>query len=484
MTSCALEEVELKLELTGEAAGAFETAKLFAVEPVISRQHSVYFDTSDHALAQAGLSLRIRRVAGKWVQTVKRNAGAAAGLFIRQEWERRVKGDQPVLDGTTPIEALLAERIVELAPVFIIQNERRLWQQDGIEIALDRGLIIAGERETLVCEIELEQKAGDFATLFAHSRRIAAVAPVRLGVLSKAQRGYRLLGPLPGAAKAEPIALSCAMTAADAFEVIAHDCIVQFRLNELLVLENQEPDALHQARVALRRLRSAFSVYRAMLPDSESADLGDELRWLAGALGRARDLDVLVDRAGQGSLCERLTEARGDAYTMASHALQSKRSRILMIDLAEWLAIGGWRLQHERGIRDLPAREVASEALKRYHRKVRKGGRNLEDLDDAARHKVRKAVKKLHYAADFFATLYMRKPEIRRHKRFMQSLKGLQDQLGTLNDIANAPKLLARLGLANHPQAAALSGAKQKHRLLAAAAASVDELIGAKRFWR
>ncbi len=483
MTSGALEEVELKFEMTGEAADAFDAAKLFGVDLDLVRQHTIYFDTPEHSLADAGLSLRIRRVGRKRVQTVKLAAGAAAGLCRRQEWECKVKGDLPVLDASSPIVTLLGDRIGDLAPVFVIENERRLWQQDGIEIALDRGRVIAGERESFFCEVELEQKTGDCATLFALSRRIAKVAPVRLGVLSKAQRGYRLLGPLPGAAKAEPIVLRPDMVAAEALQVIARSCIRQFRLNEMLILQNQDSEALHQARVALRRLRSAFSIYRAVLTDKKSIALVAELRWLAGVLGEPRDLDVLVDRLCDGSLRERLIEARADAYTKAVRSLSTARSRTLLLDLAEWLAIGEWHMRLEPVTRDLPARTVASSALERYRRKVRKGGRTLEQLDDTARHEVRKAAKKLHYAADFFATLYAEKNEPRRHRKFLQALKDLQDQLGALNDFAIGPALLARLDLANHPQASALFRTKEKQRLLAAAADAREELIDAKRFW-
>jgi len=484
MASGAGEEVELKLELTGEAADAFEAATLFALEPAVISQRSVYFDTPDHRLAAAGLSLRIRRVGNKRVQTVKLHAGAAAGLFTRREWERAVRGDKPVLDGTNPVEALLADCNGELAPVFTILNERRLWQQDGIEIALDRAHIAAGERETAVCEVELELKDASPAALFALARRIAEAVPVKLGVLSKAQHGYRLLGPVPGAAKAESLPLSPAMTAADAFAVIAHACIVHFRLNEELVLEHHDPDALHQARVALRRLRSAFSIFAAMLQDKRSAALGEQLRWLAGALGGARDLDVLIDRAGEGSLRDRLTKARIDAYADAARALSSKRARRLMVNLAEWLAIGKWRTRPDPGTRDLPARDIASAALERYRRKIRKRGRNLANLDDAARHEVRKAAKKLYYAADFFAPLYIQKREPKRLKRFVRSLKRLQDQLGALNDLSSASALLAQLGLAEDPQVDALFEAKGQRRLLAKAAASYDDLIDAERFWR
>src|SRR3546814_19805479 len=77
------------------------------------------------------------------------------------------------------------------------------------------------------------------------------------GVQSKAERGYRLTGPAPTMVKAELVKLAAGMTAADAFRHIAQSCVRQFRLNEALLLAGRDAGALHQVRVALRRLRSA-----------------------------------------------------------------------------------------------------------------------------------------------------------------------------------------------------------------------------------
>lgn len=478
------DEIELKLELSPQGADTLEASGLFQGDPEIIAHHAIYFDTPEHDLAKAGLSLRVRRNGERRVQTIKVDGAAAAGLFVRAEWERDVADDNPLLDNATPIPALIGDKTAAVAPLFTVENARRLWNADGIEIALDRGCVVAGENRAPVHEIELEQKGGDPAALFALARRIDAVAPVHLGVLSKAARGYRLLGPKPSAVKAGAVKLADSMIAADAFQEIVNACLRHFRLNVPLVIEQQDAGALHQARVALRRLRSALSIHKPMLDGRAEAHNAD-LRWLAGELGKARDLDVLIERAGKGELRKRLLSARKDAYQNAIATLQSDRARGLMIDLAEWVAIGEWRSRREgRDTRKLPARDFAAGALDRFRRKVKKGGRDLEHLDDQARHEVRKAAKKLRYATDFYADLFGRKRERRRHKRFTAALQALQDQLGELNDLATAPRVLASLGLAEDPEAAVLLGAKDKADLLEAAAEAHDALIDARRFWR
>lgn len=477
-------EVELKLEMTAEGADRLEAASLLPGEARTVRQHAVYFDTPGHALGQAGWSLRIRDDGQRRVQTIKAG-GAAAGLFVRGEWECAVAGDDPILDDATPLAALLGETPDALAPLFVVENERRLWQGEGVEIALDRGRVIAGEREAPFCEVELEAKGADPAALFALARRIDALAPVQPGVLSKAERGYRLIGPVPAASKAGPVRLAATMRAADAFQAIVGECLRHLRLNVPLILDHQDGTALHQARVAMRRLRSALSIHKPMLGGARAAALNDELRWLAGALGDARDLDVLIARAGDSPLRARLLPARTEAFAHAAVALRSDRARALMLDIVEWVAIGDW-LSDPAGaeLRALPVTDFAAGALDRFRRKVRKDGRDLEQLDDEARHDLRKAGKKLRYATEFFASLYQDKQEKRRFKRFAAALEALQDQLGALNDLAAAPDLLRRLGLADEAEARPLVEGGRKADLLDAAGEAHDALVDARRFWR
>src|SRR3546814_16241328 len=123
-----------------------------------------------------------------------------------------VSNDTPVLDDTTPIRAVLGDAADAITPVFEVRIERRTWiiSEGGatIELVLDSGEVVAGERTSPICEIELELKQGDPGALFAFARRIDAVEPARPGVQSKAERGSRLTGPAPQTVKAEPVQLA------------------------------------------------------------------------------------------------------------------------------------------------------------------------------------------------------------------------------------------------------------------------------------
>lgn len=482
------DEIELKLELNRKDADLLEASGLLAGDPKKQRQRSLYFDTDDRRLAKAGLTLRIRRSGRTRIQTVKANGGASAGLFARPEWERRVADDVPVIDDTTPIRALVGELAARLAPAFEIRVERRTWairRRDAvIELVLDRGAVIADDRRSPICELELELKQGDAMALFAFARKLDAEIPVRLGILTKSERGYALLGPLRTAFKAEPVVLSNDATTADAFQRVVHNGLRQYRRNEDALLAGRSAEALHQARVALRRLRSAFFIFRPLV-DHAGRRLDEELRWLAAELGEARNIDVLSDRVSDAALRDRLEAARQAAYADVNGALASSRARSLMLDLAQWTSCGAWLDDADtRHLRDQPARELAEAVLDRLRRKVRKHGRDLPDADDAARHQVRKDAKKLRYAADFFVSMFGSKRERRRYKRFVAVLEALQDQLGALNDLAMAPHLLRKLGLADAPDVATLLGSSNKRAMLDALDEDYRALIDASRFWR
>jgi triphosphatase len=264
-------------------------------------------------------------------------------------------------------------------------------------------------------------------------------------------------------------------SATQAFEVIALSCIDRFRRNEARLGQADDPDALHQARVALRQLRSAFSIFAPILADPRLQHWRSELRWLAATTNEARDLDVLIARIGDPPVT--LADARERASARARRALASPRARKLMLELADAL---------ERGVRYggsslacLTAAEFAATSLDGLHRKVARKGRHLRRLDDAELHELRIAAKKLRYASEFFAPLFPALPAHQRQERFIRALRALQDELGELQDLAVAPVLLERIDVprSSWPK---LAGRK---RLVRRADAQFDRVLEARPFW-
>ena len=175
-------ETELKIRLGEDELAQLRQlpalADLRRAEPRTETLVSVYYDTPGQALAAAGVSLRLRRVGRRWVETIKRRSGDAAegGLFSQLEREFPAPGGRLVLSGPDPDGALAAVREAAggapLAPVFETRVRRmveRLAAPGGgeVELALDEGEIVAGEARAPVRELELELVSGEVGALRA-----------------------------------------------------------------------------------------------------------------------------------------------------------------------------------------------------------------------------------------------------------------------------------------------------------------------------
>jgi len=486
-------EVELKLQAGADALAAVAAMPELAGATSRSRhQVSVYFDTPDQDLRSAGLSLRIRHADGGRRQTMKAESAATAGLFVRPEWECEVEGDTPDLSAGSgvPVDLLAGKPVGALRQTFTAEVTRTIWDvaSDGaaIEMVFDEGQVTLGDRTDPIAEFELELKEGSAAALFAFARRLAACTPVRIGVLTKSERGYRLIdGTVDRAAKSEPIALSAEMTAAQAFQSIAQACLRQYRINEDLLLATRGAPALHQARVALRRLRSALSLFKPMLQDDDYGDIRRGLRDLAGGLGDARNLDVLIARTADTPLADRLKPARESAYDEVCRLLSDDASRTLLLKLAQWIAVGDWFSDERTApLRERTADVFSAKLLDRYRKRLKRAGKRLTRIDDEARHEVRILAKKLRYAAEFFGGLYRDKAKRRRRKTFLTAIERLQERLGDLNDQAGAVAVLRRAGIDEEAAQAVAGAGVDRDTALEQAADAYELLIDTKRFWR
>jgi inorganic triphosphatase YgiF len=269
-----------------------------------------------------------------------------------------------------------------------------------------------------------------------------------MGVISKSERGFRLLAGLSRRVqKAEKIRLRDTMSNGEAFAAIVQSCLRHFRLNEPLIARDMNALALHQARVAMRRLRSALTLFRPAVSDGELSSLRNQLRWFTDKLGEARNLDVLlaakpIDGADpEPAIRKRLRRSRKEAYLKVQAALAEPRLAELILALVAWSESGGWR---EGETAREPVRRFAGEQLERSWKRVRKRAKHLRFLTPDDRHGLRIQIKRLRYAAEFFVGLA---PKSRRphQKRFVAAARDLQELLGHLNDLETRRQLAPQL---------------------------------------
>jgi inorganic triphosphatase YgiF len=190
-----------------------------------------------------------------------------------------------------------------LAPVFetvVQRTTRRLHAAEGeLELALDEGVMRAGEREDAVIEAELELKSGSPLILFETAATLFASAPVRLADSSKSERGYTLarrrgIGVVATPRAAQP-ALKGEQTCGEALRRIVQAAGDQIVAHRRAVLDTEDPTAAHQLRIALRRLRSALRAFRPLHHASALRELADHARALGHCVGELRDADVLIE---------------------------------------------------------------------------------------------------------------------------------------------------------------------------------------------
>ena len=513
-------EIELKFLIAPEASNDI-LARLEGQEAV-RQLDATYFDTVDHALRRAGFGLRVRDGENGRKQTLK--SASSGGVFARGEWESAVVGPEPDRDLLAKTPAAKVINGDALTPVFATNVRRvtRLIRRDGavIEAALDLGELLANERRAGVSELELELKTGSARVLFDLARDIAAHAPLRLSLVSKAERGYALAldeadGPRPDSP------LDPEATTAEALQALGRAALCRLCAAAESLRTRPGPERVHKLRVAARRFRALLSTFKALAADPAARHVKAELKWLADELGAARNLDVFVadvwrpaaedqaqasqpaadlagsepDEAAQAearalaAFGKALLTAQTEAYARADAAVDSARFRALAIDTAAWLEAGGWTTdQRLEKIRDRAAVDFAARALDKRRRRIRKDGRDLAALGAQDRHELRIRGKKLRYAVEDLGGLFPDHPK--RLERFGAATKGLQDSLGLLNDLAVREALARDVAMSSEDPEAAFAagrltagGGEREAELLAEAQGAYVTFSEAKRFW-
>lgn len=424
-------------------------------QPAVEELAAVYFDTPSLALARGRVTLR------------RRTGGADAGWHLKLpggalgEDRAREEVHAPILEGASALRApaelrgrcaelIGAEPLIPVAELRTTRTQRTIEDGDGRTLALladDAVTAIRGGEATAWRELEVEI-AGEGAP--EDLPRIAA-ALIAAGAEPKASPS-KLAQALGDALVEDPAELGQGSTAGE--------IVVAYLAEQVGVIQRREagvradaPDAVHKARVAVRRLRSTLRTFRDLLDAERTEALRAELRWLGEELGAPRDAEVLRERllahlgelppeavvdAVRTSLAERLDAAHAAAHAELVGALDGERCQTLLDELVRCLA-------------EPPLGEGAdSPAPKRLGRELRKAMRRVERRWDRAEaasgeeqmhwsHEARKKAKAARYGWEAAA------PAIDGAVEVAAAWEAVTEALGSVQDGAVARIRLAEL---------------------------------------
>ncbi len=428
------------------------------------RLRTVYFDTERGDLQRHKMVLRMRAQRRGYIMALKWSGGLHGGLFERGEIEVATLQDtpDPALLGTDAA-AMIASAIEDRALTPVYETDiRRMTQRvqtgsSDIEVAFDSGFIIAGQVSQPVREIEMELKAGDAADLYRLGMALAEQYPVRLGSLAKSDRGALLAaGKSPEAARGGT-PLAGTPTVDEAIGQAINGCLAQFAANWPAFEDGDKISAVHQMRVAMRRLRAILGLFQRAFPCQDFLLFREEAKNIASLMGEARNLDVFLallrsgpvaafpNEAGFAAILEDCEQRRTTAYETVRTLLAAPSTTRFVLSMQAFVARYGWRnaMSGEALPRlTVPAQDFAAQNLTRLHSKILKRGKHLASLAPHDRHQLRIGLKKLRYAADLFGPLFPNKSQTR---AYLKGAAALQDELGRFNDLVTATETVSHL---------------------------------------
>lgn len=423
------------LERERKLVGPAETLAALDGEPIEPRLFtSTYHDTGDRRLARHGITLRRRLENGVnlWQLKLPREGG-------------RLELEEPGGPGGVPeplarllVGVLHGAELEEAAAIQTRRTGKRATLAGGtVEATVDEVTLLDGQRaENGFTELEVELVEGDVGAVEEAERVLVAAGAEATDQRPKVFRylGVELDGAAPPVAPEHAIDHVRSRIEAQYGEILRHD--PGTRLGD-------DPEDLHDLRVAVRRLRALLRAAKALLAPHWSEPLRDELKWLGGELGPARDLDVMLqylrgeaagltgDELAFAEVLQRLEAERAGARGRLLAALESDR----YLGLLSALETAG-RAPHVRAL-DADLEKLAAREFKKLSKAVAALG---PDPTDEELHRIRIRGKRARYAAELAEPVAGK-----RAARFVGRAKAFQDVVGEHQDAVVAEERLRAL---------------------------------------
>ncbi len=432
--------------------------------------HDTYFDTCDWRIRRAGFALRVRNAAGESEATLKELRPSRDGMADRRELTEALTDTAPEAIVRSPgpvgtrVQAVAGAH--ELQALFSVSTTRQRFgvrKQDGNEdlgeITLDATVFSHpdGEPQASTQVVEVESRTSESPPLEELVKALSSECELKSATDSKYVLGLRSVGLTPPtAAELGPDRIDASMPAAEIALAVLRRHVSGWIAHEPGARLGEDPEEVHDMRVAGRRLDAALALFAPYLP----AALGRErarLKALLEALGGVRDLDVQL--ANLEAFRSELAATDRQAIQPLQDLLDAERTQarmrmLRMLDspkTEKWLARLKAELLKPSAARPRLDQELITAAapvlIRSRHKKLRKAASRLtaeSSMEDY--HAVRSRIKKLRYALESVAPIYGKPADA-----LLRSLRRLQDLLGEQQD---AHVTLSRLqALARRPQA-------------------------------
>lgn len=432
-------EFELKLEVPPAQAKGVR-AQLARLRPKTEKLRAIYYDTPERLLQREGLALRLRCENGSWVQALKGDSGHALARLEHEVELGRVR-DTPHPVAARHEGSPAGEKLVRvLGRGFDDSAWEAMFETDverakatvevgasSVEIAFDRGRIVAGRRRLAISEIEFELKRGDAVAAVKLARQWCARHRLWLSTISKAQKGAQLAhaeGFGPAASAGETDFGKHASLRNIAGEALAVSLDQVIRNASELAAGSSDEEHIHQMRVGIRRTRTAL---RELVREDAAAE-EQSLIHAFRELGKHRDTSHVIR-----TIAPRLREAGGPVVDESESDQGVSPARTVRAqpfqDAVLSLLAKSCELRADHSLAS-HAKATIVRRLAKLHGKVLADGCNFERIPADRQHRVRKRLKRLRYLAEFTAPLH----DDDRLRAWLAKVKKVQDALGEYND--------------------------------------------------
>ncbi|NUF52055.1 CYTH and CHAD domain-containing protein [Acinetobacter seifertii] len=442
-------EVELKFQLPESKK---KTVQQYLKKHKAQNIHlqAKYYDTPNRLLAKNGMALRLRKENDLWVQTFKA-AGQSHLHRVEEEFFLGKCEQEPELSlnlykdnkaVTDLITEALGTEVEKLSLQFEtdVQRTYHVFEADdtAIEVCIDDGVVKTATTQSKICEVEFELKQGAVKTLIQFAQQWINRYELWLDVRSKAERGNLLaLGKaVSPAVHAKNLSLNKNISAEQALKKIVENCLGQFLPNMAAIADNvAEAEHIHQARVSLRRLRSALHHFSGWSDDLNPA-WEEQIAALFRKLGNTRDVDairteilpMIVQHGSPELLLPISEEPLKDLATLFKSA---ETVKLVLALLA--FAYSEEDSQSTKG----KFKKQIEKSLDKLHHQVLSHAKDFNELEVTEQHKIRKKAKQLRYCIEFISSLYPSKNV----QQFLKKLQPVQNTLGLYNDLFIAEDL-------------------------------------------